>query len=87
MRTYGKCRSCKAKLFRAEYVRFGLVDTPAEEKASGVPRTEGDVYSWIHTPCPYCGEPRPLSRHWRGLAFAIGFLALLGYALWREFGG
>ena len=37
-RTYGTCRSCGAKLFRAEYVRFGKVDTPAEEQASGVSR-------------------------------------------------
>jgi hypothetical protein len=88
MRTYGTCRGCKAKLVRANYVRFGLVDSAAEEKASGVSRRhDGDVYSWIHTPCPYCNEPRPMSRRWRGLAVAIGFLAALGIALWVEFGG
>lgn len=87
-RTYGTCRSCGEKLLRAEYVRFGLVDTEAEEKASGVSRDHGDgaVYSWIHKPCPHCNEPRPLSRKWRGWLIIAGFVLVFGIGIWMEIG-
>ena len=84
---YGTCRACGEKLLRAEHVRFGKVDTAAEEKASGVPREYdgGEVYSWIHTACPHCNEPRPLSRKWRGWLLIAAFAALFGFAVWVEF--
>lgn len=87
-RAFGTCRGCGAKLYRANYVRFGKVDTAAEERASGVSREYdgGAVYSWIHTPCPHCGEPRPMSRRWRGWALIVAFAAAFAIGIWAEFG-
>lgn len=86
-RTFGTCRGCGEKLLRENYVRFGKIDTAAKERASGVSREHdgAQIYSWIHTPCPYCKEPRPLSRRWRGLLLVFGFLALFAVVIWAEF--
>ena len=86
--TYGTCRSCGEKLLRAEYVRFGKIDSAAKEQASGVSQTYegGEVYSWMHKPCPHCNEPRPLSRKWKGWLVIAGFALLFGVGLWLEFG-
>jgi len=85
---YGTCRACGERLLRADHVRFGKVVTGADEQASGVSShyEGGQVYSWIHTPCPKCNEPRPLVRKWRGVLLVAAFALLFGFGLWLEFG-
>lgn len=88
-RTYVPCRKCGELLFRAEYVRFGRIESEADEQASGVSRHhhDGPVSGWMHRPCPACGEPRPMSRRWRGWAILIGFALLFAFGIWLELSG